>query len=152
MKEGSLISKNNKIIILVISHMYPREKMSYYANFIHEQIKHLLAIDVELRVFSPQPYSPIILVFISKWKKYWHIPSFKMTNGVRVFYPRYIRLPGKWYHKISSFTIYHGIRKPIHPIMQSYKPHILHVHFATPARYIGVPAERKYNLLNFSEA
>ena len=133
--------------ILILSHMYPNKSNPVSGIFIHNYAKALLNAGCKVGVVSPVPYSPKILWFNKKWKKYGEVPKFDTIDKIPVYYPRYIRLPGKWFHCLSSYTIYLGIVKTVsNIIMRDFKPDILHTHTATPDGYTGLLLKRKFNL------
>lgn len=136
----------NEIRILVLSSMYPKDINSISGVFIHHQLKALQKEGCKIKVISPVPYVPKILSFNTKYKKYKQIPKYINYDGVPVYYPRYFRLPGKWFGGISCYTIYYGIKKVINSIITEFKPHIFQVYTATPDGYVGLILRKKYNI------
>lgn len=135
-----------KIRVLVISHMYPKNIDPTAGIFVHEQLTHFTEVDCQAKVICPVPYSPRILWVRPKWKQYAQIPQTAVIEGISVYYPRYVRLPGKWFHNTSCYTMYYGISKISDSIIEEFKPHILHVYTATPDGYAGLMLKRKYNI------
>ena len=131
--------------ILILSHMYPNKSNPVGGIFIHNYAKALFKAGCEVEVVSPIPFSPRILWFNTKWKKYGDVPRFDIIDKIPVYYPRYIRLPGKWFHWVSSYTMYSGIVKTISNIVEDFKPDILHTHTATPDGYAGLLLRKKFN-------
>jgi glycosyltransferase involved in cell wall biosynthesis len=134
------------IRILVLSHMYPNKSNPTQGIFIHNQIKHMLKVGCEVKVISPVPVSPKLLWFKEKWKNYGNIPFYDVVDTVNVYYPRYINIPGKWSHIISTYGTCCMINSNIDAIIREYKPQLLHAHTATPDGYYGLKLKHKYNL------
>jgi glycosyltransferase involved in cell wall biosynthesis len=132
-----------KIRILVIANMYPP---FMGGDFIHVQVKELINIGCNINVIVPVAYFPRRLRFNSKWSFYADCPEKDIVDSVPVYYPRYIRLPGKWFHSFSCFSQYLGLRKTVRAIMKEFNPHIIHAHSATVPGYVGLMLGRKYNL------
>ena len=134
------------IRVLVLSHMYPRNIDPTAGIFVHKQLTNFTEIDCQVKVISPIPYSPRILQIRPKWKQYARIPQNEVIEGISVYYPRYIRPPGQWFHRFSCYTMYLGIRKIIDSTIKEFQPHILHAYTATPDGYIGLMFKSKYNI------
>lgn len=77
---------------------------------------------------------------------YAHIPDHDTIDMIPVYYPRYFRLPGKWFHSMSSYTEYLGLSNIAQEMIKEFKPDIIHAHAATPAGYIGLLLKKKYGL------
>ena len=136
----------NEIRILVLSSMYPKGINSISGIFIHHQVKALQKEGCKVKVISPVPYIPQILCFNSKWKKYKQIPKYINYDGIPVYYPRYFRLPGKWFWSISCYTMNYGIRKFVDSIIREFAPDIFQVYTATLDGYAGLMLRKKYNI------
>lgn len=137
---------HNKVKVLVLSHLYPNITHPNLGIFVHNQFKHIVKEDCEVRIVSPVPYVPRILWFRSKWKDYGQIPEKDEIDGIPVNYPRYINLPGVWFHSLSAYSIYAGIKASVTSIMKEFKPDIIHAHMATADGYVGLILRKKYNV------
>lgn len=127
----------------MIANMYPPYMGG---DFIHDQVKQLINAGCNINVIVPVAYFPRRLRFNSKWSFYADFPEKDKVDSVPVFYPRYIRIPGKWFHGFSCFSQYWGLRKTVSAIIKDFNPHIIHAHAATIAGYVGFMLSRKYNL------
>lgn len=132
--------------MLVLAYMYPNKADCNSGAFIHEQMKSLKKLDCLINVISPIPFSPKILWFNSSWKSYGLVPEKDTIDEIPVQYPRYIRLPGKWFYGLSCYFMYWGIRKKISLIAREFKPDLIHAHMVTPAGYIGLMLGEKLKL------
>jgi teichuronic acid biosynthesis glycosyltransferase TuaC len=134
------------IRVLVVSHMYPKNIDPTAGIFVHKQLTNFTEVDCQAKVISPVPYSPRVLQIRPKWKQYAQIPQSEEIEGISVYYPRYIRPPGQWFHSFSCHTMYRGISKISDPIIEEFKPHILHAYAVTPDGYAGLILKRRYNI------
>jgi teichuronic acid biosynthesis glycosyltransferase TuaC len=126
--------------------MYPNKIDPTCGNFIHNQIKYLIAAGCEIRVISPVPYAPRFLSFKPRWRNYGNIPFFDTIDKVPVYYPRYINLPGSWFHGLSGYSIYESIKRKVYAIYKEFTPHIIHTHTATPDGFVGLLLKKTYNI------
>ncbi|MDA8387667.1 MAG: glycosyltransferase family 4 protein [Nitrospiraceae bacterium] len=129
--------------VLVLTNMYPR---CMGGTFVHEQAKHLINAGCELRVIAPAAFYPKALANGSRWSTYAKIPARAMIDTIPVYYPRYLRLPGKWFHAPACYTQYLGLRNTADAIIRKFRPDLIHAHGATPAGYIGLMLKKRYGL------
>ncbi len=139
-------NQSDRIKILVLSHMYPNKTCMTNGIFIHNQIKHLHRAGCDVKVISPVPYSPKLLWFKPKWRSYGQVPHSDRIDKIPIYYPRYINLPGTWFRRIACWSNYVGIRCAIDKLVESFKPHIIHAHTATPSGYVALMLSKKYNI------
>lgn len=125
--------------------MFPNNINPLAGRHILNHIIHILDIGCEAKVISLVPYSPKILSFNSKWKRYGNIDQKKIISEIPVCYPRYLALPGKWFYGISHFTMYHGIQDIAQLIIKQFKPDIIHAHTAIDG-WVGLMIAKKYKI------
>lgn len=136
-----------KIIrVLIVSHLYPRSTDPILGNFVCLQAKHLVNEGCQVRVISPVPYAPRIFWTNPRRRAYGQTPEFDVIEGIPVYYPRFIRAPGSWFHGLSCYTFYQGIVRLADAIVKEFQPHILHAYDATPDGYASLLLQRRYNL------
>lgn len=123
--------------------MYPRYMGG---SFIHEQAKHLIGRGCEIRAIVPASYCPPVMMNEDRWRIYSNIPAMDTIDDVRVYYPRYFRLPGKWFHPLSCYTQALGISNIARGIISDFRPDIIHAHGATAAGFIGLILRNKYGI------
>jgi len=126
--------------------MYPNNMFLTHGIFIHNQIRHIAQAGCTIKVIAPVPYSPKVLWNNDKWKNYGNIPLSDTMDGIEVAYPRYINIPGKWSHLLSTYSMCSPIKINIDQVIRKFKPHIIHAHTATPDGYLGLTIKMKYNL------
>lgn len=129
--------------VLFLTNMYPKV---LGGTFIHDQATHLISAGCKVKVLVPVPYVPNILIGRDRWQTYAKIPYEDTIDMVSIDYPRYLRLPGKWFHSISCYSQYWGLKKRIRTLMDEFRPNILHAHAATAPGYIGLMIKKIYGL------
>ena len=115
-------------------------------TFVHDQAKHLVDAGCRIKVMVLTAYCPGVLMNLNRWNKYGRIPKHDIIDGIPVYYPRYYRLPGKWFHPLSCYTEYNGLRNTAHSIIEEFKPDVIHAHAATPAGFVGLLLKNRYGL------
>lgn len=129
--------------VLFLTNMYPH---ALGGGFIHDQAVNLNSRNCNVRVIVPAPFSPALLGRFERWRRYAEIPACTVIDSVTVYYPRYLRLPGKWYHGLSCYAQYYGLRRILAWAMEAFKPDVIHAHAATAAGFVGLLASEKYHV------
>lgn len=132
--------------VLIISHMYPSRTLAIKGIFIRQQVRHLKALNCEVVVVSPIPYTPPFLMTNQRRKEYRRTPIHDVIDGVQIMYPRYLRPPGALFHAPSTFSMYAGVFARIRRIVKDFRPHLIHAHAATPDGYVGLLLGKKYGI------
>jgi len=131
--------------VLVISHMYPSTFNEIGGIFVHEQIRALMAENVEVQVISSVPWTPFPINYLSsKWKKYSEVPKREIREGINVWYPRCVTFPRAWFFESSGQRMYLGIKDVIAKIYQEFQFDLIHAHVALPDGYAGMKIAQKY--------
>ncbi len=130
----------------MISMMYPNRYDPNNGVFIHSQARYLQKSGCSVTVAAPVPYAPRPLWFRPKWKNYGRVPSFELVDGIPVHYPRYINLPGQWFHLPSCYSIYSNILGRLDYVISDFRPDIIHAHMATPEGYLGLRISKRHRL------
>ena len=131
--------------VLVLTNMYPRHMGG---TFVHEQTRHLMNAGCEPRVIAPAAFYPRALAKknASRWSPYTRIPAREIIDAIPVYYPKYFRLPGKWFHPMACYTQYFGLKNTAEAIIREFGPDLVHAHGATPAGYIGLLLRKRHGL------
>lgn len=133
--------------ILVLSHMYPSIFNNVYGIFVHEQVKALIDLGIEVKVISPVPWAPFPINIISeKWKKYSLIPKYENRENVSVWYPRYITFPKALFLQSSGERMYKGTKILVTKIYQDFKFDLIHAHVALPDGYAAMKLSKELNV------
>lgn len=119
----------------MLTNLYPK---LMGGMFIHNQVKYLLNAGCEAKVVVPVPYAPKYLRGKERWKVYADIPERDTIDNVSVYYPRYLRPPGRWFHSLSCYSQYLAANNIVRSLISEFKPDILHAHAATAPGYLGL--------------
>ena len=132
--------------ILVLSTMYPNSVMYLSGIFVHEQVKALSKVGVEVKVIAPVPYSPFPLKhFSKKWSLYSEIPQFEIIDEINVYHSRYLAIPRgilkDYWHFFYNFSVLHHFN--ITNGLQDFD--IIHCHGTLPNDYAAYLLSRKFD-------
>jgi teichuronic acid biosynthesis glycosyltransferase TuaC len=131
--------------ILIISHMYPSTHDEIGGRFVHEQVKALIHLGCEVRVFSPVPWSPFPINRITrKWKRYAEIPKCQTRDGVKIYYPRYLSLPKTFLIEYSGHLAYWGLKFILNKVYKEFPFDLIHSHEILPDSIAGILVKRRY--------
>lgn len=132
--------------VLILSHMYPRPSFLHSGIFAHQQVRILNRKGIEVIVVSPVPWTAKFVATNDRRESYLKTPHETTIDGIRVFYPRYLRLPGAFFHAPSCLTMCWGSFKLVSNIVKEFKPNIIHAYSATPSGYAGILLKKHFNL------
>ncbi len=130
--------------ILMLSHMYPSPVNPTGGIFVHEQVKALRDRGHDVRVVSPKGWVPPGL---SRWAAYRHVKSRDQVDGIEVYYPHKLTLPGARLGHRNADAFLLGVRKTIRGIHAEWPIDVIHAHMMVPdgwaaarvGQQIGVP-------------
>jgi len=133
--------------VLILSTMYPNSKMYLSGIFVHEQVRALTKIGVDVKVIAPVPYSPFPLNHLSdKWSKYFKIPDYENIDGINVYHTRYIAIPkgilrDYWHHLYLL-----SIKKLLNKSDQLRDINLIHCQGTLPNDFAAYILSRKLNI------
>ncbi|WP_286230758.1 teichuronic acid biosynthesis protein TuaC [Neobacillus mesonae] len=118
--------------VLWITSVYPSDKQPGAGVFHETQVQALTRLGIEVTVICPVPRNPKLLEFVKKQYRVHHgIPNMYRRNGVTVFRPPYLALPGqlRWAQPDQR------IATAVLETMSDYRiePDLIHAHFAMPS-------------------
>jgi len=127
--------------------MYPTQGNIYGGTFVEKQVIALnKIIDGEVFVIAPIPWAPRVLWFKKKWRSYGTEKKYLKRNNIKVYHPRYFRLPGKHFRVTEPFFIYLGVRTLIKKIIStSNRDFILHAHMILPTGLAAVLLKKEFD-------
>lgn len=133
--------------VLILSHMYPSTYNDVYGIFVHEQVKALIKLGVEVKVISPVPWAPFpVNIMSEKWKKYSMVPKYENRENVSVWYPRYITIPKALFLESSGERMYKGLQYLVKNIYSDFKFDLIHAHVALPDGYAAMKLAKDFNV------
>ena len=113
----------------MLSHMYPSPVNPTGGVFVHEQVKALRDRGHDVRVVSPKGWVPPGL---SRWASYRDVKPRDEVEGVQVYYPRKLTLPGARLGSRNSDAFLLGVRKTVHSINREWPIDVIHAHMVVP--------------------
>jgi teichuronic acid biosynthesis glycosyltransferase TuaC len=133
--------------VLVLAHEYPHALNPTVGCFVHEQVKALLK-HCEVVVVSPMSlWSPIMRRLKTDWAYYAAKPGKTEFEGIEVYRPRFMRIPGKRAVPLQGFSMYLALRGLFERLKETFGFDLIHAHtictdgFAAArlGRRVGVP-------------
>jgi teichuronic acid biosynthesis glycosyltransferase TuaC len=133
--------------VLIITKMYPNSQVFLSGIFVHEQVKALIKLGVQVEVLALIPFSPpIIRNFKNKWRLFHQIPRIEIIENVKVYHPRFWAIPKgflKAYWPYPSFLLLSKFFKDVKLKLDDFD--ILHVQGTLPEDYIAYLLAKKIN-------
>lgn len=124
--------------VLVLSHLYPYTLQPTFGLFVHDQVKEL-AKRCELVVVSPTPLSPPILRRLkARWAQYASKPHQTTWDGIQVYHPRYVNIPGVRGFPISAYFYRWTVNQVLCKLASSFKFDLVHAHTICPDGFAAV--------------
>jgi len=115
--------------------------------FVHEQVKALVKLGLEVKVISPMPWAPFPLNQVNeKWKRYSQIEEKTTIDGIEVFYTRYLNLPKSMLFEYYGSFFYAGMKKLIQNLYKTFPFDIIHAHVALPDGAAAIKIKEQVNI------
>jgi len=119
--------------IIIISTMYPNSQIYQSGIFVHEQVRALIKLGVNIKVFAPIPFSPFPLnLFSKKWQKLKDIPKYEIIDDVEIIHSRYFAFPKGFLKQYWSFPLSYFIKRELKEIGNQNSFNIIHAHGSIP--------------------
>lgn len=133
--------------VLVLSTMYPNSVMYLSGVFVHEQVKELIKLGLNVIVVAPVPFSPFpINKLTQKWNLYGKIPKREIIEGVEVYHPRYIAIPRGILKDFWGNFLAFSILKIIKSSKAFKNIDIIHAHGSLPDDHAAQILSQKLNV------
>ncbi len=113
----------------MISHMYPSPVNPTGGVFVHEQVKALRDRGHDVRVVSPKGWAPPGL---RRWAAYRDVVPRDTVDGITVYYPRKVTLPGGRLGHRNADAFLLGIRTTVRRIHEEWPFDVIHAHMMVP--------------------
>jgi len=140
--------------VLIISTLYPNPSNLTFGVFVHEQVKQLIKLGIDVRVICPISITPPLKLLklkkgiLREWKNWilniWNIPKEYMLEGVNIYYPRWILLTKVFFPQFEAPAFFYSKMRLVHRIWQDWNWDIVHAHFLTPNGIVAEQIAKKY--------
>ena len=134
------------INVLILSTLYPKPYNQTSGIFAHLQVKHLLKEGTNIKVISSIPWAPKILWYKAKWKQYGLTPLTSSFEGIDVFYPPHIELPGNINFSWSGIALFASVVKLVERIYKEFPFQIIHANTIVPDGFAAIWLSRRYGV------
>lgn len=122
--------------ILVLSTLYPSSIVYMSGIFVHEQVKALVKLGIEVKVIAPVPYVPFFLRRVNnKWSLYDKIPSIELIDEIEIYHTKYIALPNGVLKDFWTYSLTAEVIKLIKCTKELQNFDLIHAHGALPVDY-----------------
>src|SRR5437867_4100451 len=132
--------------VLILSHMFPTVVHPTKGMFVVDQAQSLQKLGVNVRVISPQPWSPALLNFLPRVRKYSQIPARAVVQGIEAEYLRALQLPRGRLFSCHGLIYYLRCRRFVRELLKSTRVDLLHAHTAVPDGFAAVLLGREFGL------
>jgi glycosyltransferase involved in cell wall biosynthesis len=134
------------IKVLILSTLYPKPYVETSGIFAHLQVKYLLKEEVDIKVISSIPWAPRLLWFKKKWKMYGLTPLVSIYDGVNVYYPPHLELPGNINFSWSGIALFTGIARLVRQIYKKFPFQIIHANTIVPDGFAALWLAREFRV------
>jgi len=114
--------------------------------FVHDQVRALQDLGVQITVIAPMPYSPRFLWSNAKWRDYGQVPRKATVDGVTVYYPHTVMLPKSLFFSQYGRFCYQAIQGLVRQINQDTPLDLIHAHVAIPAGHAACLLKARLNV------
>jgi len=133
--------------VLVLSTMYPNSVMYMSGIFVHEQVKALINLGIEVKVIAPIPYVPFFLKRVNhKWLLYDKIPGVERIDGIEIYHSKYIALPNGVLKDYWAYVLSAEVMKLMKSTNELQNFDLIHAHGALPVDYSAYLLSHKLKL------
>ena len=147
--------------ILIFSYLFPNSNFPYYGIFNLSRAKALERAGCEVTVIAPVNLSPYminifprfrLLESIRLFKKMISIPSVEYIDGIKVYHPKWLKLPNKIFWKYHSDIMHLFIGSKIQNIIKYFNPDLIISTWLNPFAAYSVFFKKKFPIINFAIA
>ncbi|MCW8804084.1 MAG: glycosyltransferase, partial [Ignavibacteriaceae bacterium] len=133
--------------VLVLSTLYPNSVMYMSGIFVHEQVKALINLGIEVKVIAPVPYVPFFLKRVNnKWLLYDKIPGVELIDGIEIYHTKYVALPNGVLKDYWAYGLSAEVMKLIKSTNELQNFDLIHAHGALPVDYSAYLLSHKLKL------
>jgi len=132
--------------VLVISGMFPDSADPLVGRMVLCQTRALRDLGIEPLVLAPRPWVPGWAGLKPEWEKVRRISSEAVIEGIRVIYPRYLRLPGGWFYSLAARSVHRALLPVLENIRNQFRFDLIATHQVLPYGYAGVRLGQHFRL------
>ena len=132
--------------ILFLSHLFPSKSRPYYGLFVLDQIKALSEMGLNITVVCVVPWAPMGIPLLNRrWETTRNLPGFEVYEGIPVYYPRGITIPGKLVI-IRGRMFYFSLKKFFINLIIKYKFDLIHAQSVFPDADLGMYLKKLFDI------
>ncbi|MFD1427263.1 glycosyltransferase involved in cell wall biosynthesis [Kroppenstedtia sanguinis] len=128
--------------ILVISHMYPNPANPMSGVFVHNQVKAMKQMGLDIQVVSPIPRFPLY----PKWRVYTRFPRKAVMDGIPIHYVPARMFPGGLFFQAFGYLYYQALVREIQQLKESFAFDLIHCHTIFPDGYAGTLLKKVFSV------
>lgn len=133
--------------VLILSTMYPNSKVYQSGVFVHQQVKELFNLGVDVTVAAPVPYSPKWLPFLNKKRKLFReIPYVENIDGIEVIHSRYLAIPRGIFKQYWAFIYIYQLNRLLDKFNIKTDFDLIHAHGALPDNHAALLQSKRYGI------
>jgi teichuronic acid biosynthesis glycosyltransferase TuaC len=135
--------------ILIISHLYPRQRLTYYGIFVAKQLKYIQQLGGQIKLISPVPKTYRIQAFFSTKLEDYYTSKGEYDSPFLIERPQYWSFPFHfqysklWKRFLLAVTNTGFLRD------KDYTPDIVHAHFLYPDAMAAGQLKKRYPKAKF---
>jgi teichuronic acid biosynthesis glycosyltransferase TuaC len=136
--------RGRKLKVLVLSRSYPNNNFPLLGVWVENLVRHSARL-WDTKVVSPVPYCPPLArgEYFDRFRK---TERHRISEGVEVFYPRFLMPPGLRLHGIESITYYLAVVRLIDRLRKSFDFDLIHAHFTFPDGCVAALLGKRYGV------
>lgn len=134
---------NQKIKVLVISHLFPNPYKTFLGIAVYDRIMEL-SKHFEVKVIAPVPWAPKFKYF-NPYYEYCQIPFREKINGIEIFHPRYFTLPKTYLYSLDGLSYFLAINNLVKQIYKKWRFQLIDAHQSFPDGFNATLIAKKLN-------
>jgi len=137
---------------IFLSPLFPDKFNKNKGIFAFKIVQNLQTAGVYVKVIAPVAYSPVPLWFNEKWRNMGRVPWKEIINGVEIFHPRFLCLPGGKYDDWNMRLMYRSLLPAISIFNEAARFKVIHSYGLLPTGYVGQLIAEKMGIFSVCTA
>ncbi|TYO96450.1 glycosyltransferase [Desulfallas thermosapovorans] len=138
--------------VIFLSPIFPNKFNINSGIFAFRMIQNLQAAGVNVKVIAPVPYSPVVLWYKEKWRNMGRVPWRENIDGVEIYHPRFLCLPGGKYDEWNMRFMYWSLLPLVSTFNAVARYKIIHSYGLVPTGYVGLLMAEKLGVYSVCTA